>query len=393
MDELRNPYRPGAGTPPPTLVARDEILELVHVGVHRALRGRPGKSVVALGLRGVGKTVLLNRFVELGTEAGMASEFLEASESSPFPARVAAQARRALLKLSKSGATRLVTKALGVLKSFSLTVGIVDIKIAPSEVPGLGDSGILEDDLIDVFVAIGEAAAQKGEGFLLAIDEIQNLRPEDLAAVIIAIHRTSQLNLPVVLVGAGLPQLPALAGEAKSYAERLFDFPPVGPLASHEAREALRRPLEEEGVGVTDGALDKMVAGSRGYPYFLQEWGYHVWNEARDTTVLDEDVDRAAPLVEAALDRNFFRIRLDRLTPRERVYLHAMATLGPGPHRSGEIAEAVGVASGDRESGVSPAVASMRSQLIKKGMIYSPSYGFTGFTVPMMDEYLRRLDV
>ncbi len=233
-----------------------------------------------------------------------------------------------------------------------------------------------------MLVAVGEAAREKQAGLLLAIDEVQYLSSDELGALITAIHRTTQLNLPIVLVGAGLPQLPGLAGEAKSYAERLFDFPEIGSLEADQARATLEIPAEEGGAQYDPDALDTIFAASHGYPYFLQEWGYHVWNHASSTTISGDDVQSVAPVVVDQLDRNFFLVRFDRLTPKEKEYLRAMAELGPGPHRSGDIATGLGV----KVESVAP----RRSGLIVKGMIYSPAHGDTAFTVPLFDEYLRR---
>ncbi len=236
--------------------------------------------------------------------------------------------------------------------------------------------------ITDLLVATGEAARDRSGGLLLAIDEVQYLRSEELGGLISAVHRTTQLSLPVVLVGAGLPQLPGLAGEAKSYAERLFDFPMIGSLSEDDARAALAIPAHDRGVDYTDAALGRIVEESQGYPYFLQEWGYHVWNNAGETPISEDDVTSVRPVVLDQLDRNFFLVRADRLTPRERDYLRAMAELGRGPHRSGDIAAMLGV----KVESVAP----RRSQLIAKGMIFSPAHGDTAFTVPLLDEYLCR---
>lgn len=250
------------------------------------------------------------------------------------------------------------------------------------------DRAVLAVDLARVLRVLrgldsaGEAARDRSAGLLLSIDEVQYLRSGELGALITAVHRTTQLSLPVVLVGAGLPQLPGLAGEAKSYAERLFDFPVAGSLNDDDARAALAIPAQERDVHFTDGALAFIVTESQGYPYFLQEWGYHVWNHAGTTPISEDDVTSVRPIVLDQLDRNFFRVRGDRLTPRERDYLRAMAEHGPGPHRSGDIAATLGV----KVESVAP----RRSQLISKGMIFSPAHGDTAFTVPLCDEYLRR---
>lgn len=384
MDELANPYRPGAGTTPPALLGRDELVRSFGTTLARARAGRPGKSVMPVGLRGVGKTVLLNRFAELAERDDYSVAFIEASEAGDFPTILAVRLRRILLQLDRGGVSRHVARALRVLKSFTLQLPDgTSIQLDPEPLLGEADSGRLEDDLTDVLVAVGEAAADRGRGVLVAVDEVQYLSENELSALIVAVHRSTQLNLPLVLVGAGLPQLPGLAGEARSYSERLFAFPEIGSLDAADARAALAIPARDADVSFAAEALDDLVDASQGYPYFLQEWGYHVWNHALGSPVPRDDVHAVRPLVLAALDRDFFRVRLDRLTPKEREYLRAMAELGPGPHRSGDIAAVLGV----RVESVGP----RRSALIRKGMIYSPAHGDTAFTVPLFDEFLRRV--
>ena len=383
MDEFLNPYRPGAGTPPPALTGRDELINRFETIIRRAVAGRPGKSLMVIGLRGVGKTVRLNRFCEIAEAQGVRVGLIEAPDTGSFPMLLAARLRRVLLQLSQGPVKAAVTRALGALKSFSYQLPdgsrmAIDVDL----LRGTADSGDLTDDLTDLLVAAGEAAAARATGILLAIDEVQYLAAEELAALISAIHRTSQLNLPVVLAGAGLPQLPGLAGEAKSYAERLFDFPLVGSLAREEATAAVAIPARDAGVGSEDDALEAIFDAAQGYPYFLQEWGYHVWNACDAPPIRRHDVEQVAPLVRTQLDQNFFLVRFDRLTPKEKEYLRAMAELGAGPHRSGDIAAELGV----RVETVAP----RRSQLIAKGMIYSPAHGDTAFTVPLFDEFLRR---
>lgn len=383
MDRLENPYRPGAGTPPPALVGRDELIDGFGVTLRRALSGRPGKSYMPVGLRGVGKTVLLNRFAEIASHEGVEVGFIEAPETGDFPRLLAIRLRKILLQMSTGAVKRAANKALGVLRSF--TYQLPDgssIALGVDPLAGHADSGVLSEDLTDVLVAVGEAAAESGTGLLLAIDEVQYLTTDELGALITAIHRTTQLELPVVLVGAGLPQLPGLAGEAKSYAERLFAFPTIGTLSYEFAAEVLRLPAERLGVEYEDEAIDLIISESQGYPYFLQEWGYHVWNGAATSPISAEDVRSVRPAVIATLDDNFFLVRMDRLTPKEKEYLRAMAELGPGPHRSGDIAAQLGV----KVESVAP----RRSGLISKGMIYSPAHGDTAFTVPLFDDFLRR---
>lgn len=383
MDRLENPYRPGAGTRPPALVGRDQLIDGFGVTLRRAMSGRPGKSYMPVGLRGVGKTVLLNRFSEIAEHEGVTVAFIEAPETEDFPRLLAVRLRKILLTLTTRRTRAAVNTALAVLRSFTMTLPDgTSIRLGVDPLVGHADSGMLSEDLTDVLVAAGEAADEQGTGLLLAIDEVQYLTRDELGALITAIHRTTQLGLPVVLVGAGLPQLPGLAGEAKSYAERLFEFPTIGTLPTEDAKAVLAVPAQELGVDYSDDALDLILTESQGYPYFLQEWGHHVWNAAPDPTITAADVDAVRSEVIATLDENFFLVRMDRLTPAEKRYLRAMANLGPGPHRSGDIATELGV----KVESVAP----RRSALITKGMIYSPAHGDTAFTVPLFDEFLRR---
>jgi hypothetical protein len=383
MDEVNNPYRPGAGAQPPALIGRDEVIHRFGVTIRRALVARPGKSLMPIGLRGVGKTVLLNRFNEIAENEGFHTAYIEASETGEFRSILAARLRKVAMALDRRGPSEAVMRLLRMLKAFSFQLpdgSSMTLDIEPLR--GQADSGILIEDVSDLMRGIGEAARSCGTGFLLSIDEVQYLSSEELAALITGIHRTAQLDLPVVLAGAGLPQLPGLAGEARSYAERLFEFPRIFELNPEEAEEALQVPARNAGAEFTEDALREIVHEAHGYPYFLQEWGYHIWNLAATSPFTAQDAERAKRAVISSLDQNFFLVRFGRLTPKEREYLRAMAHLGAGPHRSGEIAECLGV----RVESVAP----RRSALIKKGMIYSPAHGDTAFTVPLFDEYLKR---
>ena len=386
MDRFENPYRPGAGSAPPALVGRDDLIDDFEVTVRRALDGRPGKSSVLIGLRGVGKTVLLNRFTAVASEKGFKVGFIEASEGGDFPELLASRLRRVLLELERGAVSRAlsaVRRALSVLVSFTHTFAdgsSVSVNVDP--LAGQADSGLITEDLTDLLVAVGEAAESCGSGLLLAVDELQYLTEEELGAVVASAHRTVQLNLPVVVAGAGLPQVPALLGDARTYAERLFEFPEIGRLDEDDAREAVLVPAIDLGVDLDAAAVDRIVGESAGYPYFLQEWGYHAWNAAPASPITDDDVQAARVSVMDKLDRDFFRVRYDRLTPKESQYLRAMAELGPGPHRSGDIADNLGV----KVTTVAP----RRSALIAKGMIYSPAHGDTAFTVPLFDEFMKR---
>jgi hypothetical protein len=247
---------------------------------------------------------------------------------------------------------------------------------------GTADSGDLEADLPDLFEVIGEAAVSRNTAVALFLDEIQYFDQKELSGLIMAMHRVQQKRLPLVLLGAGLPVLPGLAGESKSYAERLFDFPDIGALSEDEAEIALRSPAKEAGVHFEPAALAEVYRLTRGYPYFIQEWGYSVWNEANSNPLTLGTVRAATPKVVAKLDKSFFRVRFDRLTPGEKKLLRAMAELGPGPHRTGDVAEQLAV----KVTSLGP----RRASLIKKGMIYSPSHGELAFTVPLFDEFMRR---
>lgn len=383
MDPIENPFSPGAGTPPPAFLGRDELIGSYQVALRRTIAGRPGKSIMPIGLRGVGKTVLLNRFDQMAQEEGLVGAFIEAPETGDFEHLLAARLRSILIELDRGTVSRAVKRALGTLKSFSYNLADgTSIALNVDAIEGSADSGVLAEDTTDLLVAVGEAVNDRGRGLLIAIDEVQYLAADELAALISAIHRTVQLGLPVILVGAGLPQLPGLAGNAKSYAERLFDFPEIGSLDRDDAKAVLATPAAEQGVEFSSDALDCLLGFTQGYPYFLQEWGYHVWNAAPESPITLDDVNLAARDVQRRLDENFFRVRMDRLTPAEKKYLSAMAELGPGPHRSGDIAAKLNV----KVESVAP----RRSGLIQKGMVYSPAHGDTAFTVPMFDDFLRR---
>lgn len=387
MNPIDNPYAPGAGTPPPELAGRDELREMVRVSLERVRAGRPTKSILMVGLRGVGKTVLLDQLREEAEAAGMHTIRVEAPENRSLPAILAPQLRQALLRLSRNEKARdLAQRALRGLAGFAkaLKFKYQDIEVGFDFEPeaGLADNGDLEHDLQALLEVAGAAAKEAGTALVMFVDELQYVEEEQLASLITALHRTAQRRMPVVLVGAGLPQLPGKMGRAKSYAERLFDFPKIGPLAANAAKLAITKPASEQGVLFAEEALDRILEETRGYPYFLQEWGKHSWDVADVSLITLEDVKVATVSAIAALDESFFRVRFDRLTPVEKRYLRAMAELGPGPHRSGDIAEKLG-----REV---TSLGPTRSQLIVKGMIWSPSHGDTAFTVPLFDEFMKR---
>jgi hypothetical protein len=341
-----------------------------------------------VGLRGVGKTVLLDRMRDDAEATGIQTVRIEAPETRSLPALLAPQLRQALLRLSRNAqAKALAVRALRALAGFAsaLKVKYEDIEVGLDfePEPGLADNGDLEHDLQALTEAVGAAAKQAGTALALFVDELQYVEEDQLAALITALHRAAQRRLPVVLVGAGLPQLRGQMGRAKSYAERLFDFPEIGPLSVADARNAIVKPLEEQGVQIDDDALRSIVDQTRGYPYFLQEWGSHAWDTATTSPITGADVESASISAVAALDESFFRVRFDRLTPLEKRYLRAMAELGPGPHRSGDIAEKLR----RKVTSLGPT----RNQLISKGMVWSPNHGDTAFTVPLFDEFMRRI--
>lgn len=337
-----------------------------------------------LGLRGVGKTVLLNRIANIAEEIGYLTVSMEAPEGQRLAAYLAPSLKSTLLRLSRVERSKdYAARALGALRGFAsvFKVAIGELEFGVTE-PQIADSGNLEIDLPELLIATAEAAKAAETSVAILVDEVQYLTEEDLRALIVALHRIAQKGLPLVLFGAGLPQVAALAGEAKSYAERLFDYPDIGPLDADAAETALREPIQDEDAAIEPAALHQIVQVTKGYPYFLQEWGKHAWNTAPRSPISVADVDAASKAATAALDKSFFRVRFDRLTPREQDYLRAMAELGPGPHRSGSIAEKLGTSV--------EKVGPLRNGLIKKGMIWSPAHGDTAFTVPMFDEFMHR---
>ena len=388
MDPIRNPYAPGAGTPPPELAGRDEVRESARIALERTRIGRPTKSAMMLGLRGVGKTVLLNLIREEAEASGIYTLSVEASENQSLPSILAPRLHTVLLKLSRRRAAKeLAQRALRGLAGFvrALKVKYRDIEVGldTDPEPGLADNGNLESDLQELLEAIGAAARADATCVAFFFDELQYVPEEQLEALIIALHRISQRRLPVVMLGAGLPQVRGRMGKAKSYAERLFDFSDIGPLLPEDARLALAKPARGENVEIEPRALDEIVSKTRCYPYFLQEWGKHVWDVTERSPITVSDVEIATRQVVADLDQSFFLVRFDRLSPAEKKYLRAMAQLGEGPHRSGKVAQKL--------NRLVTSLAPVRSQLINKGMIWSPSHGDTAFTVPMFDEFMRRI--
>jgi hypothetical protein len=385
IDPIHNPYTPGAGSRPPALTGRDDEIESFRVLLGRLLAGHPEKSMLVTGLRGVGKTVLLNTFEAIAEEAGFRSAKSEITHETEFRPLIARLARRALLSISPASRMReRARRAAAVFKAFTLrTPEGFEIGVDVDALIGQADSGDLGEDLSDLFVALGEAAVEHETGVVFLLDEVQFLARGELEALIAALHQVSQRELPLTLAGAGLPQLPALTGAAKSYSERLFRFPALDRLPARAARDALELPAQAAGVEYQARATDRILELTEGYPYFLQEYGKHVWNVAAGPAITLADVKRAHDRVQLELDESFFQVRIDRASLTELDYLSAMADLGQGPYRSGEIAAKLG-----RPGPAS--VAPTRGRLIEKGLIYSPSYGLSEFAVPHFQEFIRR---
>jgi DNA-binding CsgD family transcriptional regulator len=362
-------------------------MQQAELALGRIKAGKSERSPLLVGLRGVGKTVLLVEIRKKAEAAGYKPFMTEAQEGVSLPRLLLPGLRQLLVSMDTGKVLgEKVKRGLRVLRSFlngwKLEMGEFAFSLDSRAENGVADSGALESDLSDVFVALGEAATEQQTPVAIIIDEMQYLSETELGALIMAMHKISQEQMPIILFGAGLPQLAGNIGRAKSYAERLFVFPPVGPLTEADAGIALQEPARVEGVAFTAAALEEIYRQTRGYPYFLQEWGSQSWNAAQSSPV-DSDVVRQATVQAIAdLDQSFFRVRFDRLTPREKDYLRALAELGDQPQRSGEIARLLGVKS--------ESVAPLRAGLINKGMIYSPQHGETAFTVPLFDEFMKR---
>ncbi len=386
MDPIRNPFAPGAGSQPPELAGRDDIISEAEIALQRVLIGRHSKSQILLGLRGTGKTVLLNKIAQLGESHSHVISFIEAPEKQSLANLLYPKLHQVLRKISMiENAKAQVYAAMRALRSFAgsfnISVGEYSLSVDPE--PGVSDSGILELDMAELFIRIGDAAKSAGKAWTILIDEMQYLSENDLSALIVSIHRVNQKQLPVIFFGAGLPQIAGLAGDAKSYAERLFDYPPVGPLNQTAAVAAIRQPIIDEGEIISDRALEDIVSRTEGFPYFLQEWGYQAWNVASHSPIEKKDIETASTMALKRLDAGFFRVRFDRLSPKEREYVLAMANVASqGPYKSAAIAEKLG----ESMQKLGP----RRAKIIHKGMIYSQAHGDIDFTVPMFAEFLRR---
>ena len=389
MDPVHNPFAPSAGRRPPELAGRDEIIEMARTACLRVKLGKHARPMMLLGLRGTGKTVLLNEFKLTAESEGLLVSRIEAPEDAHLARLIVPEMRKILRSLSTvESARHIAVRGLRGLRNFASMFKIeaggigVGIEGASDAEPGLADSGDIQFDLPDLFETLGEAAKKAQKGWLLLIDEIQYLTPEDLAALIVSLHRVSQSAFPIAFAGAGLPQVARLAGEAKSYAERLFVYPAVDALDMQAAAHAIRRPIENESAAILGEAVDKIVNVTQGYPFFIQEWGSKVWDVAAGPEITLSDVETAYAPVITSLDSGFFKVRMDRLTRAETNFVAAMANLGDGPYPIADVAKALG----RKTQSLGPT----RASIIHKGMIYSAEHGYLAFTVPLFANFMRR---
>ena len=385
MDPYRNPFAPGAGSRPPELAGRDNILDAAKISCGRAMQGRSARSIMLLGLRGTGKTVLLNEIGRNAEQANLLVSKVEAPEGESLARLLYPEMRKIMRSLSGvEAAKQLATRGLRALRSFAsiFKVDMAGVEVGVEPEPGLADTGDLQYDLPDLFTLIGKAAKAAGRGWILLIDEVQYLSEADLSALIVSLHRMSQEGLPVLLVGAGLPQVARLAGEAKSYAERLFQYPGVGALDAASAKKAVEKPIVEEEATITPAAMDLIIERTKGYPFFLQEWASVLWNNAEGPEIAFTDADNSYAETLAALDEGFFKVRIDRLTKAEVQFVKAMANLGDGPYAMADIAQAL--------QRTQKSLGPTRASIISKGMIYSTDHGYLDFTVPLFAEFMRR---
>lgn len=386
MERVRNPYAPGAGIQPPAFVGRDKLLSEAIIDMQRVKNGRPVRGMMLLGLRGVGKTVLINRLKHEADALGFQTVKIEAPEGGMLARLLIPELRRVLFELDlvKASGQKLL-RAMSALRNFGsafkISIGEIEIGMTPS--PGIADTGNIEQDIPQLLIAVAEAALESQTAVAIFIDEVQYLSAKELAGVVVSCHEIAQRNLPLLFIGAGLPQIAALAGNAKSYAERLFSYPEVDKLSPDAAKQALEAPARVEDVLFEPDATEEILRITDRYPYFIQEWGAHVWNLAPSSPIRKIDVINANATIIAHLDANFFRVRFDRLTALQQKYLRAMAELGAGPHKTGDIALTLGV-------DAAATVATVRQQLIDKGMIWSQRHGETAFTVPLFDKFMKR---
>ncbi|HIJ61065.1 MAG TPA: ATP-binding protein [Rhodospirillaceae bacterium] len=385
MDPYRNPFAPGAGSRPPELAGRSAILEMARISCGRAVKGRNARSIMLLGLRGVGKTVLLNEIGRNAEQESLLVSRVESPEGESLARLIFPEMRKVMRSLSGvEAAKHLAFRGLNGLRNFAsaFKIGIAGVEVGMETEPGLAETGDLQYDLPDLFTLIGKAAQAAGRGWLLLVDEVQYLSEADLSALIVALHRISQDGLPILMVGAGLPQIARSAGEAKSYSERLFQFPAVGALDPVSAGQAVEKPFLEEGATIAPEALQTIVERTKGYPFFLQEWGSVIWDNSQGPEITFDDVDRSYAETLARLDEGFFKVRIDRLTKAEVQFVKTMAQLGDGPYAMADIAKAMGRS----QNSLGPA----RASILSKGMVFSSDHGFLDFSVPLFAEFMRR---
>jgi hypothetical protein len=381
MDPVKNPYTPNAGSRPPELAGRDEQLEQFRILVARLKSGQTEQSIIAKGLRGVGKTVLLNAFEDMAESEGFLTHYHELTEASSLVEELARDTERALamLRLSEKLAQK-VRDGLGHLKTIRLTgpegIGLeVDLRKA--------SEGTVTADLTDLFLELGAAAKEKERGVVFFLDEVQFVDEMHYRALISALHRCNQKRLPISAAAAGLPQIPRLTGEARSYAERLFDFPTIANLDPEAATAALVEPARAQAVAYANDAVELALEWTEGYPFYIQQIGKHAWNHAADSPITRADIAEALPAAQAALDRAIYEVRVQRATANERKYMRAMAELGDGPYRSGAVARKLGQPS--------TAVSPVRQRLLTKGLIYATEeYGYIDFSLPRFAEFMGR---
>jgi len=385
MDPYRNPFAPGAGSRHPELAGRDVVLDHARIACGRAVNGRSARSMMLLGLRGTGKTVLLNEVGKIAEDEGLLVSKVESPEEESLARLLYPEMRKVMRSLSTvEAAKQIANRGLKGLRGFAsiFKIDIAGVEVGVEPEPGLADSGNLQYDLPDLFNVIGRAAKAAGKGWILLIDEVQYLSEADLRALIVSMHRMSQEGLPILLVGAGLPQVARLAGEAKSYAERLFLYPEINALDAEAAAQAVLKPILEEEASIAQAALEEIVVRTKGYPFFLQEWASTAWNCAEGPEISLDDVVKSYSETLALLDAGFFRVRIDQLTPSEVLFVKAMSQLGDGPYAVSDVAKALG----RPQSSLGPT----RAKVISKGMAYSTDHGFLDFTVPLFAEYMRR---
>ena len=396
MDPVRNPFAPGAGQRPPELAGRDREVKAFDVVLERVARGRPERSLVLTGLRGVGKTVLLGELRSMAVRRGWGAGKVEARPDAELRRPLSAALHRAVRDLAvRHRAPDRVEAVLGVLKAFALRSNPDNAKLRDRWQPGIdvpaavgrADSGDIEIDLVELFTDVAELAQDVGTGVALLIDEMQDLLAEDVSALCAACHELSQSGAPLVVVGAGLPHLPAVLSASKSYSERLFRYVRIDRLERDEVNQAVLAPVKREMAGIVPEALDALFDASGGYPYFVQAYGKAAWDAAPADPITAEDVRMAAPEAEAELAVGFFGSRYERATPAEREYLRAMAELTEGRDEGAGSSE-VAIFLGRKPSSLSPA----RDSLIKKGLVYSAERGRIAFTVPHFGKFLLGRD-